>query len=196
MQLNKQSRLISKVLAFGAVLLAVGCAQLSPQQISFEPSIPTEGLITGSGSVSLTSKDVRKTDVIGIRGGSYAQTSTITPKIPLTEVVQSIASQILEKGGFELTDSLPDKTLEIQITDLSFETTEQRASIKRNTAVAAVAVVVNKGNVTYQNNYKTTQYIETLGYPKEEENEELLNGVFDAVLERLFRDPELEAFLQ
>lgn len=189
---NVKAILLSTV----ALVLVAGCAQLSPQQVSFEPSIPVDGLIEGTGTISLSAQDMRASNIIGIRGGSYSQTSTLTPKVPITEVVQSIASQILQRGGFELTDSLPDQTLEIQVTELSFVTTDQRASIKRNTAVAAVAVVVNKGNVTYENNYKTTQYIETLGYPKEDDNEALLNDVFDSVLERLFRDPKLEAFLQ
>lgn len=177
-------------------LLLVGCAQLSPQQVSFEPAIEAEGLITGTGTLSLKASDIRPTNVIGVRGGSYANTSTITPKTPLTAVVESIARQILERGGFMLTDSLPDQAIEIQITELSFVTTPQKANIKRNTVVAALSVVVEKGSVTYKNNYKTTQYKDTLGYPSEEDNEALLNDVFDAVLERMFRDPKLESFLQ
>lgn len=189
---NVQATLLSLV----AIFLVAGCAQLSPQQVSFEPTIPIDGLIEGTGSLSLKVKDARPSDVIGLRGGSYSQTSTITPKVPLTEVVSSIATQILQRGGFELTDSLPDQTLEISVTELSFESVDEKASIKNNTVVAAVSVVVEKGNVTYQNNYKTTQSTKSLGFPKEEDNEELLNGAFDKVLERLFRDPKLEAFLQ
>ena len=179
-----------------ATLITVGCAQLSPQQVAFTPAIEAEGLISGTGTLSLKATDIRPSNVIGVRGGAYTSTSTITPKTPLTTVVESIARQILERGGFMLTDSLPDQALEIQIKELNFETTDQKASIKRNTAVAAISVVVEKGSVTYKNNYKTTQYIETLGYPSEAENEALLNDVFDSVLERMFRDPKLESFLQ
>lgn len=175
--------------------LAVSCAQLSPQQIDFQPSIPTEGLIRGEGSTSLMVVDQRTNQIIGYRGGAYAETSSIVAKQPLVEVVESLAKQVIAETGLELSTAFPDYNMTIKIDELSYVTEDVKASIKRSTAVAKVSVDVQKENLTFANSYKTSQYIETLGYPKEEKNEELLNNVFDAVLERMFSDQELAAFL-
>jgi uncharacterized lipoprotein len=178
-----------------AAMLTVGCAQLSPQQIDFQPSIPTDGLIQGEGTTSLMVVDARVDKVIGIRGGAYAQTSTIVAKAPLEQVIESIAIQVLEKTGFELSTTFPDMDIAILLNDLSYKTEDAKASIKRSTAVAQVTIQVTKGNVTFENGYRTSQYIETVGYPSDEKNEKLLNNVFDAVLERMFSDETLEAFI-
>jgi uncharacterized lipoprotein len=176
-------------------VVSVGCAQLSPQQISFQPTIPTDSLITGEGTTSLEVNDTRSDKVIGVRGGTYEQTSTIVSKEPLDDVIRSLAMQVLEKTGMEISTAFPDMEMAISLDKLSFISEDLKASVKRSTAVAAVSIRVKKGTVVYENGYKTTQYIDTVGYPNEEKNEELLNNVFDAVLERLFSDSALETFI-
>jgi len=91
----KQSLLIAFAVSF------IGCAQLSPQQVTFTPSIPTDNLIQAEGSASLTVMDKRKDNIIGYRGGSYAETSTIQSKHPLDEVIEAIALQVLEKTVYQ-----------------------------------------------------------------------------------------------
>lgn len=184
----------SLALAMAATLI-VGCAQLSPQQIDFQPSIPTEGLVSAQGTTSLMVVDQRPNQVIGIRGGAYAQTSTIVAKKPLVEVIESLAQQVIEKTGLEFSTAFPELEMIIKLDELSYLTEDVKASIKRSTAVAKVSIVVKKDNKTFENSYKTSQYIETLGYPKEVKNEELLNAVFDSVLERMFSDEAIETFL-
>jgi uncharacterized lipoprotein len=188
-------RVLKSSLIVLVAVIGVGCAQLSPQQIDFQPSIPTDGLIQGEGSTSLMVVDARVDKVIGIRGGAYAQTSTIVAKEPLEQVIESIALQVLEKTGFEVSTTFPDLDIAILLNELSYKTEDAKASIKRTTAVAQLSIQVKKGNVTFENGYRTSQYIETVGYPGDAKNEELLNNVFDAVLERMFSDETLETFI-
>lgn len=172
-----------------------GCIQLSPQRVDFQPSLKTDQLIQGDGTASLIVEDRRQDKVIGYRGGVYKETSTIVPQRPLDQVIESLAVQVLERAGIELSSAFPDYDIGIQLDKLSYIVEDQKASIKRTTGSAAVSIRVKKGNTTFENGYSTTQYIETVGYPTEAKNDELLNNVFDAVLQRMFSDPDLDAFL-
>lgn len=178
------------------VMVFVGCAQLSPQQVNFRPSLETDQLITGSGSASLIVEDRRADKVIGHRGGVYEDTAVIVPDQPLTDVIEQLALQVLEQAGVEVSTAFPDYDISVHLDKLTYLTENRNASIKRTTASAAVSIAVRKDNTTFENGYTTTQYIETVGYPSEEKNADLLNNVFDSVLQRMFSDPELDVFIQ
>lgn len=177
------------------VLTTVGCAQLSPQSIDFKPSLSTEDLVTGSGTASLIVEDKRSDKVIGLRGGAYSQTSTIESSRPLDQVIEEIALQVMDRAGIELSTAFPDMEISINLDKLSYISEDRQASIKRTTATAAVSIRVKKGNTVFENGYSTSQYVDTVGYASEDKNEELLNGVFEKVLQRMFSDQQLSAFL-
>ena len=182
-------------IATSVVLLMASCAQLSPQQVDFAPTIRTDGLIQGQGTVSLEVSDKRPGSTIGLRGGAYAQSATITAQAPLRELIQGLATQVLAKSGMTVTTSLPETRIDISLEQLTYAVTPLRASIKRSTASAEISVKVERGNMTYVKNHTTSQYIDTVGYASEEKNSVLLNEVFDTVLENLFSDAGLETFL-
>jgi uncharacterized lipoprotein len=186
---------LRSALALVALVSVVGCAQLSPQRVDFQPTISTESLVTGSGKASLLVEDRRSDKVIGMRGGAYQQTSVIESDKPLDKVIESLAVQVLEKAGIELSTTFPDYDIEISLDKLSYITEDQKASVKRTTVSAAVSIQVKKGSSTFENGYTSTKYEDTLGYPSEEKNSELLNSVFDAVLQRMFSDPDLDKFI-
>ena len=175
--------------------VTVGCAQLSPQQIDFKPSISTANLTKGAGTTSLMVVDQRADKVIGYRGGVYEDTSTIVAMRPLDKVIEALAIKVLEQKGIEISTAFPEMSLTINIDKLSYVTEDLKASLKRTTALAAVSVEVRKGNKTFTNGFSSSQYIETVGYPSKEKNEVLLNEVFEAVLQRMFTDAKLNSFL-
>ena len=177
------------------LLFMASCAQLSPQQVDFAPTIRTDRLIQGQGTVSLAVIDKRPSATIGLRGGAYAQSSTISAQAPLRELIERLATQVLVKSGMTVTTRLPETRIEISLEQLSYAVTPLRASIKRSTASALVSVQVERGNMTYVKNHSTSQYIDTVGFASEEKNSVLLNEVFATVLERLFSDDGLETFL-
>ncbi|EAR08019.1 YajG family lipoprotein [Reinekea blandensis] len=184
------------VMLLSVVWVFVGCAQLSPQQVRFSPSLETDQLITGNGTASLIVEDKRADKVIGHRGGVYEDTSVIVPERPLTAVIEEMALQVMAQAGVEISTAFPDYDVAIQLDKLSYMTENRNASIKRTTAAAAISIRVRRDNTTFENGYSTTQYIETVGYPSEEKNEELLNNVFESVLQRMFSDPELDVFIE
>jgi len=186
---------IHALIASTFILLMAGCAQLSPQQVAFAPTIPADQLIQGRGTISLAVTDKRPTTTIGLRGGTYAESAVISAQYSLQEVIENLATQVLAKSGMTLTSTLPDTQIEISLDQLTYSVTPQRVNIKRSTALAAISVKVERDNATYVKNHKTTQYIDTVGYASEEKNAALLNEVFDTVLENLFSDAGLEAFL-
>ncbi len=179
-----------------ALVTGTGCAQLSPQQIDFKPSVKTENLIAGSGSVDLVVMDARVDRVIGIRGGAYAATSEITAAKPLEQVIESLAVKVMEQAGLDLTSTFAAKQMQIRLDELSYVTEKKNAGMKRTTVAARIAIEVTDGQTTYKNAYQSSQYQDTVGYPSETKNEELLNNVFNNVLNRMFSDNSLSEFLQ
>ena len=175
--------------------LFVGCAQLSPQQVDFKPSISTNNLIKSSGTAGLTVSDNRNDKIIGYRGGVYQDTSTIVALRPLEKVIEALAIKVLEQTGIEVSTAFPDMSIKINLDKLTYVTEDVKASIKRTTAEAAVSIEIKKNNTTFTNGFSSSQYIETVGYPKEEKNDLLLNDVFESVLERMFSDAKLNKFL-
>ena len=128
--------------------LFVGCAQLSPQQIDFKPSISTKNLIKGSGRPGLTVSDNRNDKIIGYRGGVYQDTSTIVALRPLEKVIEALAIKVLEQTGIEVSTSFPDMSIKINLDKLTYVTEDVKASIKRTTAEAAVSIEIKKNNTT------------------------------------------------
>lgn len=177
------------------VLLVASCAQLSPQKIAFTPVASGDATLAGSGKISLEVFDRRADSAIGTRGGAYSDTSLIESAEPLAPIIEAFVAEALQQGGFEVSAQLPDMALTIELTELSYAVADYRASIKRTRVKAALSVSLVKGNTTFNNTYVTEQSTDTVGYPGEKKNIELLNSVFAAVLNRLLSDTNLSRFV-
>ncbi len=179
-----------------AALAVSGCAQLSPQQVTFSPSIPAESIPSGDGAtVTLAVEDRRGSNEIGQRGGVYEESSSITPKNDLQSVLASIGEKVLDRAGYQQVELDPEVELVVALEELSYELADVDAARKEATAAAEISVQAVRDNKVYNNSFRALRRIETLRYPSEEENSELLNHVFNGVLKRAFADPGLEAFL-
>lgn len=180
--------------AMATVLLA-GCAQLSPQQVTFQPDVP-ESAIEGDGSTLwIDIEDNRPTNVIGQRGGVYAKSSDITPAGNLRDLLRSTAESVLVDAGYQLVDMSPDVELTLALDELSYRLEDVDAARKEATGAAKISIQAVRGGTVYSNSFRSQRSIETLRYPSTEENTELLNHVFNAVVERALTDPGLQAFL-
>jgi uncharacterized lipoprotein YajG len=178
--------------------LAVGfssCAQLSPQLLTFESDLASDEVVHAPVTMTITVKDNRDEQVIGYRGGIYSDTSTIESKQPLAAQVEQIAADAFTSGGAEITTTFPQFDVQISIDEFSYVSEEVKTGIKRSTGTAKMSIAVTSGQGTFKNSFKTSEYIETLGYPSEEQNEELLSNIFNSVMKRMLSDPELELFL-
>lgn len=173
-----------------------GCAQFSPQQVTFTPDIPAESVPEGNGTTLwIEVVDKRKSNEIGRRGGVYADSSTITPAGNLQQTLQQIAERVLDNAGYQRVDMSPEVELTLTLDELSYIVEDVDAARKEATAAARISVKAVKDGAIYNNSFRAQRSIETLRYPSTEENSDLLNYVFDAVLERAFADPGLESFL-
>lgn len=179
-----------------AALLLAGCAQFSPQQIQFQPSLDPKSLPSGNGTtVTVMAEDRRNSSEIGVRGGTYAQSSVISARGDLRADLQQLAERVMDRAGYRRVEMSPDVELTFTIKALSYRVTGIDAARKEATGAAELSVRAVADGAVYSNSYRAQRMIETLRYPSEEQNAELMNYVYDAALERMFADPGLEAFL-
>ncbi|TCS42437.1 YajG family lipoprotein [Reinekea marinisedimentorum] len=181
--------------ALTLVITLAGCAQLSPQLLTFESTVGAEEVVNAPVTMTVAVVDDRAEQAIGYRGGIYSDTSVIESKQPLAEQIKKIASEAFRAGGAEITNVFPQFDVQISIDEFSYVSEDVKTGIKRSTGAARLGILVTSGQGTFRNSFKTSEYIETLGYPSEEKNEELLKNIFNSVMERMLSDPELELFL-
>lgn len=180
----------------GAALLLVGCAQFSPQQIEFQPSLDEDGLPSGNGaSVYVAAEDRRASDQIGVRGGAYSDSSVISAGGDLRADLQQLSEQVMDRAGYQLVEMNADVDLTFALEELTYQVTSIDAARKQATGAARFSVQAVADGAVYANSFRAQRMIETLRYPSEQENAELMNHVFDAALERMYADPGLESFL-
>lgn len=178
-----------------AAILA-GCAQLSPQQVEFKPAIEQSSVPRGTGAGILVNVTDRRTStVIGQRGGTYADSSSITASNELRRLIEDLAEEVLTQGGYRLDGSSVDMQMSIYLDELSYQLEDLDAVRKRATAAARVSVEVFRDRSNYSNSYRAQRSIETFRYPSPERNDELLNRVLETALNRMFSDAGLENFL-
>lgn len=178
------------------VALLSGCAQFSPQQVEFTPSIDQASVPTGNGAGILVDvTDRRSNSVIGHRGGTYAQSSSISASNDLRRLIEDLAEEVLTEGGYRLDGSSVDLQMTIYLDELSYQLEDLDAVRKRATAAARVSVEVTRDRSNYSNSYRAQRSIETFRYPSETRNDELLNRVLETALNRMFSDAGLENFL-
>lgn len=184
------------VLATVAILLMAGCAQLSPQQVAFNPELSDESIPNGAGTTLMVEvEDRRPNNEIGRRGGAYPESSTITPQGNLGDRLRELTEEVIQRAGYQQVDMNPEVELNVSLDELKYTVEDIDATRKGATASAQFSVQAVRGGSVYSNSFRAQRSIETLRYPSTEENSDLLNHVFDAALERMFADPGLEAFL-
>lgn len=139
--------------------------------------------------------DRRSSAVIGQRGGTYADSSRISASDDLRQMLEDLATEVLTQGGYRPDGMSADMQMMIYLDELSYELEDLDATRKRATGAARVSVEVIRDRSTYSNSFRAQRSIETFRYPSEARNEELLNQVFETVLNRMFADPGLENFM-
>lgn len=185
-----------KLILICACLGFVGCAQLSPQRITFVPDLSQVSVPNLGGTASMVVIDDRVNRIIGYRGGIYSNTATIESAQPMANVINGIALDLLTQANVQMTNTFAEAEVRITLNELSFKTEKTKPTIKRSTAVASLAMQVTKNNATFTSGFVSSQYQDTLGYPNDAKNAQLINDVFENALLKLFTDPAFETFWQ
>ena len=186
---------IRAALAGLLTLMLAGCSQLSPQQVAFKPDVPKSSIQGDGSTLWVVVKDNRPSNVIGQRGGVYEDSSDITPAGNLRELLRTTAEDTLREAGYELVEMNPRIEFTLSLDELSYKLEDVDAARKEATASARISIQAVKGGTIYSNAFRSQRTIETLRFPSPEENSELLNHVFNAVVKRALTDPGLQAFL-
>jgi len=181
--------------AVAACLLLFACA-LSPQVVTLGPKVDPERVppAPAPDSVALTVTDVRKSQVVGYRGGVY-ETASISTAPGSTDAIRSVLERALAARGYRVAQpgEAADIDLRVELAELGYST--RKEGVKRVVQTSAtVRAVSTRGDTTRRGEYRDTRTTEVLKYPDEQGNAELLNAVLSAALERLVADPQLLYF--
>lgn len=188
---------LKPVLMLSLLALLAGCAQLSPQQIAFDPVVSPDNLPAGNGRTFWVNVvDGRSSSVIGQRGGVYQNSSAITASGDLRKQLQNQLIGALEVAGFEAVEMNADFEWTVTLDELSYQLIDIDAARKEAKVAAEVSVGIVKGNSNYANSFRSQRSSEFFRYPDEADNETLLTETFDAAVESMFNDTGLNRFLR
>jgi uncharacterized lipoprotein YajG len=177
-------------------LLLTGCA-ITPQKATLRPEPKITRADVGRGvSVAVRVVDERPTRALGFRGtGAVTGTDIVTDQ-DVAEVVHKAVEEGLKDYGFRLIpySSEAPRSLRIDVRFLEYRTTHSFVTIILNGSAAIRVAATNKGK-TYENFYRVHNEKHYLIVPFAEENERVINQALSDVLQRLFDDKTLSAFL-
>ena len=186
-------RTLAAVILLG--LTAASCAR-SPQVVFLSPQLAgPPDRIAEQRSIELRLRDERSSNVIGSRGGLYAETSTITTEDDISPGLTELLTEKLEQQGFTVVPpgSGGDVELTVELQKLTYEMggsvlTEIKLS-------SSVGVTCTKGGDTLTSRYETNHREEFAAAPDEEKNSELINMVVGRSLDEMLSDTELRDFM-
>jgi uncharacterized lipoprotein YajG len=130
-----------------------------------------------------------------VRGGTYSQSSEISARGDLRGALQQMSEKVMDQSGYQRVQMDPDVELTFSLDELTYEVADIDAARKKATGAARLSVQALANGSVYSNSFRAQRSIETLRYPSEEENSELMNYVFEAALELMYADQGLESFL-
>ncbi len=190
------SRLFVNTLLVAASVFLVACAQ-SPQQITVAPVFGDAPVALASGQpVHVRVSDGRSDKVLGSRGGAYRDTALITLQNSLSLAVQPALKARLKALGFEV-DSLNPNTVDLHVVfeSLVYNHPEQDGIGHDMDMLAVVKVEAERNNKRYHGRYQVKRKEKFFNAPSESHNAELVNQLVVDVLDSMFADTQLQAFL-
>lgn len=184
-------------LAVVASVGLVGCG-LSPQYLTPEPRFTGQLMKVGQGQpVVVRVSDARTSQVIGTRGGLYAQSSAITVNsqafLPRLQAETDAAVRML--GFTPMQQGAGEAQLNLKLIGLSYKSVAGGGVIKDAQLNAVYALEVQNGTRRYNGRYAANL---TQGYakaPNEQTNNELVSKVLSEGLQRVFNDPAIGQLL-
>lgn len=190
------STLIKSCVIAASVLLT-GCAS-SPQAIQLAPkfSAPSARVVNGS-PVHVRVSDQRQNKVLGSRGGAYPETSVVTIGNDLSLAVEKSLAAHMAAMGYA-TDSLSADTVDLHVIfdSLVYDHRKEEGVGYDMDMLAAVNVVASRGNEHYEGRYRVKRKQKFFKAPSNPDNIEQVNGLVVEVLNSMFEDPKLVAFLR
>ena len=186
----------SALLLLTVNLLLAGCT-LSPQTINIKPSLDISALPkTNSQRISIDVKDVRKDNVIGLRGGVYKTASISTDTKTIESIYREVAAAFNSLGFVVVSNDRDNiNKLIIEIDQLTYNVAQKKLiwGIELFASIKATAdTAMKKSTLTLQDK-RIKDYAK---FPSMEQNEEMINKLVSTLLQRLLEDQEIIALLK
>lgn len=181
-------------ISLAAIAVTLTACALSPEIISIEPQLSvTKRAVEPPLALSLSVVDSRPDNVIGTRGGIYADTSTITPAGDVAQPIYEALVKALGETGLTVAPNAA-RRMTVEVTQLSYAATG--APYVRSVKIAAsVKVTGESGLRRYTSEYRSSESKDVLKPPNVEETERLINNVLSKALGRLVEDQALLSFM-
>jgi uncharacterized lipoprotein YajG len=186
-----------------AVTLLVGCAYTT-QQATLSPELQLSGTNIGNNAtVAVKVVDERSDKSLGYRGSAYGKAAKITTGQNVAEVIYEKIVEGLKQNGFNPVphgfNPVPHskgitRALKVEIRLIEYSTSVGFWTGGVHTKSALKAIAKNNGKV-YENLYRVDNEKRIVFAPFAKENEKLINKAVSEVLQKLFGDQELIAFL-
>lgn len=186
-------RKIFSILLVSFYLSACG---LSPQIVTIDPELSdAKAAPASSGSTfNLVITDARQSQTLGQRGGVYKDTSIIKTEGDITALIHQKLSNSFKKAGYNVAPSATTR-LDVSIVKLAYQG-HGETRISEVEVSAEILATATNASTKFTKSYKASRKKEVLKAPDEKKNEEMINEIFNAVIQRVLDDDELLSYIK
>ncbi len=177
------------------LMLTLNACMLNPQVIRVDPTLTEAKARPGSSGTSfrLLVQDQRDSYILGQRGSDAAQSGTVKSEKDISAGVQQKLSDAFTNVGFTIDDNASNQ-LVVNVVRLNYLAYGSgRVNKVEVSAEINASAVTADGNFSKQ--YKARHSQQVLKAPGKEKNEEIVNKVLGAVVQRVLDDEELLQYL-
>lgn len=177
---------------FAFLGLLIGCA-LSPQHIIPTPILTADFPIVGHGqAINVKIIDGRSSNILGTRGGLYANTSNVTVNSEdVLPKLQAQAEHALTTMGYQLNSNANNRLI-ITLAELTYRAPDSSRKIDVSATFRSELTTGSKG---YKGRYSASKHQEFTSAPNITENTQLVSDVLKDALTRLLKDTHLAGAL-
>ncbi len=189
-------KVVKLFLIAAVAALAAACAY-SPQQLNVQPAITATGEAFGNGrAILVTASDQRQNRVLGVIGGVYGATTTITIVNDLESAMVRATNGLLAANNFVVNSPDPNAVqLTVVIEDIRYEDNSADKLGRDVKLTAALRAEALKGGANFSGRYQTNASFRSVTTPDTKDNEQRVNDLLQQTLVRMFQDPKLRDFL-
>lgn len=167
---------------------------LSPQIVKINPVLNEAKVTSANTTFNILVTDKRNSQVLGLRGGVYKDTSTVKTEGDITANIQFNLAEAFEKAGYTVSPSATTK-LEVSIIRLEYQGHGENRVSEVDVSAEILATVTN--SVTkFTKSYKASRKKEVLKAPDENKNEVMINEILGSVIQRVLDDEELLSYIK
>ena len=187
---------MKKIIVVVFISLFLAACSLSPQVVKIDPILSDAKGSAGPGGAAfdLAVTDSRESPVLGQRGGVYKDTAVVKTEGDITARIKQKLSAAFNKAGFTIDPSASNR-LNVSIVKLHYQGFGENRISEVEVGAEILATATRPGG-KFSKSYKASRKKEVLKAPDDNKNEEMINEIFGAVIQRVLDDAELLDYLK